>query len=130
MLRALDEYQIEPLTTLIPFHKAVMASEEWAEASTFREKIADKKWLKTLAPEAPPKPAEGEEEEPKAERNYQVEVNGRLHSVKVIGAAAPAGAANGGAAPSARRSASARPAAAARRRGTTSSRRSRARCSR
>ena len=46
MLRALDEYRIEPLTTLIPFHKAVMASEEWAEASTFREKIADKKWLK------------------------------------------------------------------------------------
>jgi acetyl-CoA/propionyl-CoA carboxylase biotin carboxyl carrier protein len=91
MLRALDEYQIEPLTTLIPFHKAVMASEEWADASTFREKIADKKWLKTLAPEAPPKPAEGEEEEPKSERTYQVEVNGRLHSVKVIGAAAPAG---------------------------------------
>ncbi len=50
MLRALDEYRIEPLTTLIPFHKAVMASEEWAEASTFREKIADKKWLKSLAP--------------------------------------------------------------------------------
>jgi acetyl-CoA/propionyl-CoA carboxylase biotin carboxyl carrier protein len=97
MLRALDEYQIEPLTTLIPFHKAVMASEEWAEASTFREKIADKKWLKTLAPEAPAKPAEGEEEEPKSERTYQVEVNGRLHSVKVIGAAAPAsGAAKAG----------------------------------
>ena len=56
MLRALDEYKIEPLTTLIPFHKAVMASEEWAEASTFREKIADKKWLKTLAPEAPRSP--------------------------------------------------------------------------
>ena len=53
MLRALDEYEIEPLTTLIPFHKAVMASDEWAEASTFREKIADKKWLKKLAPEAP-----------------------------------------------------------------------------
>ena len=91
MLRALDEYQIEPLTTLIPFHKAVMASEEWAEASTFREKIADKKWLKSLAPDAPAKPAEGEEEEPTSERTYQVEVNGRLHSVKVIGAAAPAG---------------------------------------
>ncbi len=101
MLRALDEYRIEPLTTLIPFHKAVMASEEWAEASTFREKIADKKWLKTLAPEAPAKPAEGEEEEPTAERAYQVEVNGRLHSVKVIGAAAPAG--GGGAAAGAKR---------------------------
>jgi acetyl-CoA/propionyl-CoA carboxylase, biotin carboxylase, biotin carboxyl carrier protein len=98
MLRALDEYRIEPLTTLIPFHKAVMASDEWAEASTFREKIADKKWLKSLAPEAPAKPAGSEEEEPKAERAYQVEVNGRLHSVKVIGAAAPAGGAGGAAA--------------------------------
>ena len=97
MLRALDEYRIEPLTTLIPFHKAVMASDEWAEASTFREKIADKKWLKKLAPEAPAKPAEGSEEEEKAERTYQVEVNGRLHSVKVIGAAAPAGGGTNGA---------------------------------
>src|SRR5687768_2235972 len=65
MLRALDEYQIEPLTTLIPFHKAVMASDDWAEASTFREKIADKKWLKKLAPDQPAKPADGEEEEEK-----------------------------------------------------------------
>ncbi len=100
MLRALGEYRVEPLTTLIPFHQAVMASPEWAEASTFREKIADKKWLKTLAPEAPPKPAEGEEPEETHEREYKVEVNGRLHAVKVIGAAAPAG---GGAAATAKR---------------------------
>jgi acetyl-CoA/propionyl-CoA carboxylase, biotin carboxylase, biotin carboxyl carrier protein len=100
MLRALDEYQIEPLTTLIPFHKAVMASGDWAEASTFKDKIADKKWLKSLAPEATPKPADGgDEDEPKAERAYQVEVNGRLHSVKVIGAAAAP--ATAGAAPAA-----------------------------
>jgi acetyl-CoA/propionyl-CoA carboxylase biotin carboxyl carrier protein len=91
MLRALDEYQIEPLTTLIPFHKAVMASEEWAEASTFREKIADKMWLKTVAPVDPAQPAEGVDVEPTSERTYQVEVNGRLHSVKDMGAAAPAG---------------------------------------
>ena len=48
MLRALGEYRIEPLTTLIPFHEAVMASEDWADASTFRDKIDDKKWLKAL----------------------------------------------------------------------------------
>ncbi len=29
MLRALDEYEIEPLTTLIPFHKAILATEQW-----------------------------------------------------------------------------------------------------
>jgi len=90
MLRALGEYEIEPLTTLIPFHQAIMASDDWAEASTCRDLVADKKWLKALAPEALPAPAEGEDEE-LTQRSYQVEVNGRLHSVKVIGAAAPVG---------------------------------------
>ncbi|MDX6583807.1 MAG: acetyl-CoA/propionyl-CoA carboxylase, biotin carboxylase, biotin carboxyl carrier protein [Solirubrobacterales bacterium] len=90
MLRALGEYEIEPLTTLIPFHQAILATEQWANGETCRDLTEDKKWLKGLAPEAPPKPAEGEEEE-KAERTYSVEVDGRLHEVKVIGAAAPAG---------------------------------------
>jgi acetyl-CoA/propionyl-CoA carboxylase biotin carboxyl carrier protein len=90
MLRALGEYRIEPLTTLIPFHQAVMASDDWANASTFRDKIEDKKWLKALTPETAPVPKASEEEEPETERTYQVEVNGRLHSVRVIGAAAPA----------------------------------------
>jgi acetyl-CoA/propionyl-CoA carboxylase biotin carboxyl carrier protein len=97
MLRALGEYRIEPLTTLIPFHQAVMASEDWANASTFRDKIGDKKWLKTLGPDGSaaqrPGPSGSEEgsEEEKVERTYQVEVNGRLHAVRVIGAAASAG---------------------------------------
>ena len=30
MLRALGEYRIEPLTTLIPFHQAILATEQWA----------------------------------------------------------------------------------------------------
>jgi acetyl-CoA/propionyl-CoA carboxylase, biotin carboxylase, biotin carboxyl carrier protein len=93
MLRALSEYRIEPLTTLIPFHQAVLASDDWAEASTLRDKIGDKKWLKALAPEAPPAPSD-DDPEPTIERTYQVEVNGRLHSVKVIGAGAPAGGAS------------------------------------
>jgi len=92
MLRALDEYRIEPLTTLIPFHKAILSSEEWAKASTCRELIADRKWLKSLAP-ADPAPAKGDEEaEQLTERTYKVEVDGRLHEVKVFGAAAPAAA--------------------------------------
>ena len=91
MLRALGEYRIEPLTTLIPFHQAVLASDAWAEASTFRDRISDKKWLKTLAPEQPPASKGDGDSEEATERTYQVEVNGRLHSVKVIGAPAPAG---------------------------------------
>jgi acetyl-CoA/propionyl-CoA carboxylase biotin carboxyl carrier protein len=91
MLRALGEYRIEPLVTLIPFHQAVLASEEWAEASTFRDRIGDKKWLKTLVPDQLPLPKGDEDSEPKTEREYQVEVNGRLHSVRVIGPAVAAG---------------------------------------
>jgi len=86
MLRALAEYRIEPLTTLIPFHSAILATEQWANGETCRDLTEDKKWLKGLAPEAAPAPAEGEEE-PTAEREYKVEVDGRLHRVKVIGAA-------------------------------------------
>ena len=32
MLRALGEYDSGGLTTLIPFHKAILATEQWAEA--------------------------------------------------------------------------------------------------
>ena len=49
MLRALDEYEIEGLKTLIPFHKALLATEQWANAETCRDLIEDKSWLKTLA---------------------------------------------------------------------------------
>ncbi len=97
MLRALGEYEIEPLVTLIPFHKAILATDQWAAGETCRDLTEDKKWLKTLAPEAPPVPEEGEEPEELSERKYRVEVDGRLHEVKVIGAAAPAGAVAGAA---------------------------------
>ena len=72
MLRALGEYEIEPLTTLIPFHKAILATEQWAKGETCRDLTEDKKWLKTLAPgAAAPTPAEGEEAEAETvERNY------------------------------------------------------------
>src|SRR6266511_956598 len=89
MLRALDEYEIGGLVTLIPFHRALLATEQWRKAETCRDLLGDKKWLKSLTPEEPPKPAADKPEEPETtERIYQVEVDGRLHSVKVIGAAA------------------------------------------
>ena len=50
MLRALGEYEIEPLTTLIPFHQAILATEQWAKGETCRDLTEDKKWLKSLAP--------------------------------------------------------------------------------
>ncbi len=95
MLRALGEYEVGGLVTLIPFHEAILATDQWRNAGTARDLIGDRKWLKGLEPEAtaPPEPeadGEGEPEEALA-RTYKVEVDGRLHSVKVIGAAAPAG---------------------------------------
>jgi len=92
MLRALREYEIAPLTTLIPFHRALLATEQWRKGETCRDLIGDRGWLRSLAPSEPQAPAEGSDEESAlAEREYKVEVNGRLHSVRVIGAAGPNG---------------------------------------
>jgi acetyl-CoA/propionyl-CoA carboxylase biotin carboxyl carrier protein len=99
MLRALGEYEIGGLTTLLPFHQALLATKQWANGETCRDLTDDPKWLKTLAPEKAPAPA-GDDDgsaDGKAERSYQVEVGGKLFDVKVIGEAAPAGATGGAA---------------------------------
>ncbi|HEY7452977.1 MAG TPA: acetyl-CoA carboxylase biotin carboxylase subunit, partial [Thermoleophilaceae bacterium] len=49
MLRALSEYEIGGLKTLIPFHRALLATEQWANGETCRDLIEDKGWLKELA---------------------------------------------------------------------------------
>jgi acetyl-CoA/propionyl-CoA carboxylase biotin carboxyl carrier protein len=87
MLRALDEYEIGGITTLIPFHKALLGTKQWQNAETCRDLVEDPKWLKSLAPEEPAAPvAEREEEGPeKVERDYTVEVDSRRFTVKVIG---------------------------------------------
>jgi acetyl-CoA/propionyl-CoA carboxylase biotin carboxyl carrier protein len=96
MLRALHEYEVGGLTTLIPFHKAILATEQWANGETCRDLIEDRKWLKETAPEAPA-PAGAAEDGPegKITSDYQVEVGGKLFDVTVI-ADAGAGAAAGG----------------------------------
>jgi acetyl-CoA/propionyl-CoA carboxylase biotin carboxyl carrier protein len=90
MLRALGEYEIGGLVTLVPFHSAILATEQWRNAETCRDLLGDRKWLKALEPSSPAAapPAEDGAEQPDGaeERTYQVEVDGRLHSVKVIGA--------------------------------------------
>jgi acetyl-CoA/propionyl-CoA carboxylase biotin carboxyl carrier protein len=93
MLRALDEFEIEGVTTLIPFHKALLRSEQWKRGETCRDLIESAKWLKALAPEQPAPPAaDGEAEDEKVERDYTVEVNNRRFDVKVIGPPPAAGA--------------------------------------
>jgi acetyl-CoA/propionyl-CoA carboxylase biotin carboxyl carrier protein len=99
MLRALGEYEITGLKTLIPFHRAILQTRQWADAETCRDLIEDRKWLKQLAFE-PAAPACAEEDAETVEQTYTVEVSGKRFDVKVIGAppayvAAPAAAANG-----------------------------------
>jgi acetyl-CoA/propionyl-CoA carboxylase biotin carboxyl carrier protein len=94
-LRALEELEVGGVRTLIPFHKAILATDQWANAETCRDLIEDKAWLKTLAES--PKPEGSDPDKPgteTVERKYAVEVSGKLFEVKVIGEAF-AGAANG-----------------------------------
>ncbi len=56
MLRALGEFEIEGLKTLIPFHQALLATEQWAKGETCKDLLEDKQWLKTLAFPAPDAP--------------------------------------------------------------------------
>jgi acetyl-CoA/propionyl-CoA carboxylase biotin carboxyl carrier protein len=98
MLRALGEYEIEGLKTLIPFHQALLATEQWAKGETCRDLLEDKKWLKTLAFEAPAPPADDDDETAeKLEQTYAVEVSGKRFDVRVVG---PPFAGGGGAAAS------------------------------
>jgi acetyl-CoA/propionyl-CoA carboxylase, biotin carboxylase, biotin carboxyl carrier protein len=85
MIRALHEYEIGGLKTLIPFHLALLDTDQWRAGETCRDLVENREWLKELAFDKPP--AEAEEEEPKVERSYAVEVSGKRFDVKVIGAA-------------------------------------------
>jgi acetyl-CoA/propionyl-CoA carboxylase biotin carboxyl carrier protein len=89
MVRALGEYEIGGLKTLLPFHTAILQTPQWANAETCRDLIEDRAWLKTLAFPKAEKPVEGEP--PKTEQQYTVEVSGKRFEVKVIGSTVAAG---------------------------------------
>jgi acetyl-CoA/propionyl-CoA carboxylase biotin carboxyl carrier protein len=101
MLRALAEYEIEGLKTLIPFHRALLATEQWARGETCRDLLEDRAWLKTLAFETPEQLSTADEaaEQEQVEQSYTVEVSGRRFDVKVLGPphAGEAGAVSNGA---------------------------------
>jgi acetyl-CoA/propionyl-CoA carboxylase biotin carboxyl carrier protein len=98
MLRALSEYEIEGLKTLIPFHRALLATEQWARGETCRDLLEDRKWLKTLAFESAAALADpATDAQERVEQSYTVEVSGRRFDVKVAGPPF-AGAATGAAA--------------------------------
>jgi acetyl-CoA/propionyl-CoA carboxylase biotin carboxyl carrier protein len=97
MLRALGEYEIGELKTLIPFHKAILATPQWANAETCHDLIEDREWLKSTGPAAqastPLAPDVEDDAAEKAEQAYTVEVSGKRFDVRVIGPAYGAGVA-------------------------------------
>jgi acetyl-CoA/propionyl-CoA carboxylase biotin carboxyl carrier protein len=99
MLRALGEYVIGDLRTLIPFHIALLATEQWANGETCRDLVEDREWLEALAFPKAPVPTADDEPREAVEHSYTVEVSGRKFDVKVIGP--PYAGANGGASPAA-----------------------------
>ena len=90
MLRALGEFEITGLTTLIPFHQRLLATEQWARGETCRELLEDDQWLAAISAEphlaasAPPEAIA---------LDYTIEVGGRRFDVRVIG---PPNGARGG----------------------------------
>jgi acetyl-CoA/propionyl-CoA carboxylase, biotin carboxylase, biotin carboxyl carrier protein len=93
MLRALDEYDSGGLQTLIPFHKAILRTEQWAKGETCRDLMEDNEWLKSTAPPKVDAPEPLEEGAEIVTRDYKVEVSGKLFDVKVIGEAVAGAAA-------------------------------------
>ncbi len=107
MLRALEEYEIEGLKTLIPFHQALLQTEQWAKGETCRDLLEDRAWLKTLAFEKPTNtgdngdpPSQGTGEQATVEQTYTVEVSGQRFDVKVVGPPLSGSVAVNGTAPS------------------------------
>jgi acetyl-CoA/propionyl-CoA carboxylase, biotin carboxylase, biotin carboxyl carrier protein len=94
MLRALGEFEVGGLTTLIPFHEAILATDQWARGETCRDLMEDLEWLQSTAPETAPEPT-AVEESTLVSRDYKVEVSGKLFDVKVIGEAGVGAAAPG-----------------------------------
>ena len=50
MLRALGEYEIGGLTTLVPFHRAILATEQWRRAETCRDLLGGQEVAEVARP--------------------------------------------------------------------------------
>ncbi|HXR13744.1 MAG TPA: acetyl-CoA carboxylase biotin carboxylase subunit [Solirubrobacteraceae bacterium] len=98
MLRALNEFEIGGLTTLIPFHKRLLATAQWAAGETCRDLVENDAWLAELgAPDAEADAGEQAEEQAveTVTLGYTVEVGGRRFDVRVSGPPANAAAGDG-----------------------------------
>ncbi len=48
MLRALGEFEIAGLATLVPFHRALLATAQWGNRESCRDLLADRDWLRSI----------------------------------------------------------------------------------
>jgi acetyl-CoA/propionyl-CoA carboxylase biotin carboxyl carrier protein len=106
MRRALREFEITGLTTLLPFHARLLATEQWARGETCRDLLEDDAWLAATRPASSAPAVPPGAEEPTTTLDYTVEVGGRRFAVRVSGrqnGTAPAAAGPAPRAPRARR---------------------------
>lgn len=102
MIRALKDYQIEGLTTVIPFHRAVMEHPQFLSGDISVNFIPNHPELKDrVAALVAPKEEIEPLEEAATPRSFAVEVNGRRFSVRLAEVGAPPVAAGNGKASSA-----------------------------
>lgn len=88
MQRALAEYEIEGVTTTIPFHQAALAQDAFVAGNTTVNFIPEHPQVLTNGDAKPASPASGEEESSPA-RRFDVEVNGKRFNVRVAEIGAP-----------------------------------------
>jgi acetyl-CoA/propionyl-CoA carboxylase biotin carboxyl carrier protein len=81
MRRALREFEITGLTTLLRFHERLLASEQWARGETCRDLLENDEWLAGAAAGEP----EAAAVDGTLTLDYTVEVGGRRFDVRVSG---------------------------------------------
>ena len=87
MLRALEEYVVEGVTTLIPFHIWLLNQQEFIDGGACHDALEVMSAENTALPArdgAPPPAPEAPEAEPVAERSLVAEVGGRRFDVRLF----------------------------------------------
>ena len=99
--RALAEYEVEGVTTIIPFHRLMLTDEAFVEArhtTNYLDNELDRERIKEAQERwgAPASADEGEDEEEVTEREFTVEVNGKRFEVSLEERGGPTLPAGGG----------------------------------
>ena len=90
MLRALAEFEIEGLKTLIPFHQALLATEQWAQGRDLPRprrgpQVAEDARLPAARRGRAADRRDEDAAEETVEQTYTVEVSGKRFDVRVLG---------------------------------------------